>query len=76
MKGKPKVSKTEDGTWAYTLPAFGFAPPVVRDGFPSREAAGKALVNRSSCGSSSQLVTLAARERSSSADRNVPSVYR
>lgn len=76
MRTKPRISNVDDGTWAYTLPAFGFAKPVVKAGFPNREAAGKALADRRALGTASQLVEQATRPSSRHPDMNVPQVYR
>lgn len=76
MRTKPRISKVDDGTWAYTLPAFGFAPPTVKSGFPNREAAGKALADRRALGTASQSVERSTLRRAVQPDMNVPLVYR
>ncbi len=56
---KPRISKV-DGSWSYTLPAFGFAPAVTKGGYTSREQAGKALAKVQNIGSGAQVVERAA----------------
>jgi hypothetical protein len=75
VRAKPRISKADDG-WQVELPAFGFHAPVVKDGFPSREDAGRWLATSQNIGTGSQVVERASRPASPHADMNVPKVYR
>lgn len=54
MKDKPSITKGDNG-WQVEMPAFGFQPVAVKDGFVSQKAAFGWLVNSANRGTSSSL---------------------